>query len=63
MPRYLMDVNLPYRFSLWSTSEYVHMRDLGETWSDTEIWNYARDHDLVIISKDTDFSDRLDALA
>ncbi len=63
MPRYLMDVNLPYRFSLWSTSEYVHMRDLGETWSDTEIWNDARDHDLVIISKDTDFSDRLDALA
>ncbi len=37
----------------------MHVRDLGETWSDSQIWAYARDRDLVIVSKDTDFSDRL----
>jgi predicted nuclease of predicted toxin-antitoxin system len=58
MPRFLIDVNLPYRFSLWSGDECVHMRDIGETWTDTRIWQYARERDLVIVSKDTDFSDR-----
>ncbi len=59
MPRFLIDVNLPYQFSLWSGDDYMHVRDLGETWSDSQIWAYARDRDLVIVSKDTDFSDRL----
>ena len=58
MPRFLIDVNLPYRFVLWSGDDYTHMRDLGETWTDTQIWDHGRRHDLVIVSKDTDFSDR-----
>lgn len=59
MPRFLIDVNLPYRFALWSGDDYVHMRDLGESWTDTEVWRYAQERDLVIVSKDTDFSDRV----
>jgi predicted nuclease of predicted toxin-antitoxin system len=59
MPRFLIDVNLPYRFALWSGEEYVHMRDLGETWTDTQIWEHGRCGDLVIVSKDADFSDRV----
>jgi predicted nuclease of predicted toxin-antitoxin system len=35
------------------------MRDIGETWTDTQIWQYAREQDLIIVSKDTDFSDRV----
>lgn len=35
------------------------MRDLGETWTDTQIWEYARERDMIIVSKDTDFSDRM----
>jgi predicted nuclease of predicted toxin-antitoxin system len=58
MPRFVIDVNLPYRFALWCGDDYVHMRDLGETWTDTQIWDYGRRHDLVIVSKDADFSDR-----
>jgi len=58
MPRFLIDVNLPCRFSLWAGEGYAHMRDVGESWTDTQIWQYARDRDMVIVSKDADFSDR-----
>ena len=54
MPRFLIDVNLPFRFSLWSGDDYLHMRDLGETWTDTEVWLYAKEQDLVIVSKDAE---------
>ncbi len=58
MPNFLIDVNLPYRFSLWSGDDFEHMRDVGEDWTDTQIWGYAQERNLVIVSKDTDFSDR-----
>ncbi|WP_201219304.1 DUF5615 family PIN-like protein [Halochromatium roseum] len=59
MAQFLIDVNLPYRFALWANEDCIHMRDIGETWSDSEIWRYAREHDLIIVTKDTDFSDRI----
>lgn len=58
MARYLIDVNLPYRFSLWAGDEYIHIRDIDERMSDSEIWSYAGKHELVIVTKDVDFSDR-----
>ena len=33
--------------------------DLNRRMTDIEIWQYARNHELVIVSKDTDFSDRI----
>lgn len=57
--RFLIDANLPYRFSLWSGEDFQHMRDVGETWTDSQIWQYARSHQLIIVTKDTDFSDRV----
>jgi predicted nuclease of predicted toxin-antitoxin system len=58
MARYLIDVNLPYYFSLWHGADYVHVRDINDAWSDTQVWNHARGENLTIVSKDTDFSDR-----
>lgn len=58
MARYLIDVNLPYRFALWAGDDFVHARDLGERWSDSQLWSFARENSLVIVSKDADFSDR-----
>ena len=52
MPRFLIDVNLPYRFALWSQDDCLLMRDVGETWTDTQIWEYAKEQDLIIVSKD-----------
>jgi predicted nuclease of predicted toxin-antitoxin system len=59
MTKYLVDVNLPYRFSLWKSDEYIHQKDLGDEWTDAQIWNYARENNLTIITKDADFSNRI----
>lgn len=56
MPRYLIDVNLPYYFSLWRGSDYIHQRDIDDEWVDTRVWDYAKERNLTIVSKDSDFS-------
>lgn len=56
--RFLIDANLPYRFELWHGPAFVHVFDLDDTWADSRIWRYARENDLVIVTKDADFSDR-----
>lgn len=57
MPCFLIDANLPYRFELWRGADFQHVFDLNDEWTDAEIWRYAHEHDLVIVTKDTDFSD------
>lgn len=59
MVRYLIDVNLPYHFSLWNSPDYQHQRDINDEWSDSQIWQYAVQHNLTIVTKDTDFSNRI----
>jgi predicted nuclease of predicted toxin-antitoxin system len=58
MARFLIDVNLPYYFSLWHNAEYLHLKDFGDEWSDFEVWKYARREELTIVTKDADFSTR-----
>jgi predicted nuclease of predicted toxin-antitoxin system len=36
-----------------------HAADVGRNPSDSQLWEFARKHDLVIVSKDADFSDRI----
>ncbi|MCH9807388.1 MAG: DUF5615 family PIN-like protein [Alphaproteobacteria bacterium] len=52
-------MNLPQRFALWADGSCAFVHDLGESWSDTEIWDHAAKHDLTIVSKDSDFSSRV----
>ena len=56
MPKYLIDANLPYYFSLWNTPDFIYQKDIDDTWNDDQVWNYARQHNLIIITKDADFS-------
>lgn len=59
MNGFLFDENLPHRLTFKPSLPVVHSTSLGERPSDTTIWNYAREHSLVIVSKDADFSDRI----
>ena len=59
MPNFLIDVNLPYHFSLWKGDDYIHQKDIDDEWTDTQIWKYATDNALPIVSKDGDFSNRV----
>lgn len=56
MAKFLIDANLPYYFNLWNNSDYIHVKDLDDEWSDDIIWNYAKDTGLIIVTKDSDFS-------
>lgn len=58
-PKFLIDVNLPYYFSIWRGEEYVHQIDLGDDWTDARIWEYAESRNLTIVTKDSDFSNRM----
>ena len=37
----------------------ISVAKIGRQPSDSQIWEFARKHDLIIVSKDADFSDRI----
>ena len=51
MTKFLIDVNLPYRFSLWKGDDYIHQYDIDDEWTDTQIWDYARENNLTSLQK------------
>ncbi len=59
MAKYLIDANLPYYFELWNNPDFIHVKDLNDSWSDEVIWQYALDNNLTIITKDADFSTKV----
>ncbi len=59
MPKFLIDVNLPYYFSLWKNEDYLHQFDIDDEWPDSKIWQYAKENNLTIVTKDSDFSNRI----
>jgi predicted nuclease of predicted toxin-antitoxin system len=59
MAKFLIDINLPYHFALWNSPEFIHQKDLNSKWSDEEIWTYAKNNNLTIITKDVDFSNKI----
>lgn len=59
MPKFLIDNNLPNSFDIWKSEDFLYVRDLDPKASDTIIWNLARAQSLTIVSKDSDFTDRI----
>ena len=61
-PRLLFDQNLAHRLVKQLHGLYpgsLHVRDVGlASAGDTEIWDYAAAHGLVIVTKDDDFRQR-----
>jgi predicted nuclease of predicted toxin-antitoxin system len=59
MNGFLLDENLPSKIQFSPSLPITHVSALSKSLSDTEIWQYAKEKNLVIITKDVDFSDRL----
>ena len=57
MSKFLIDVNLPNRFSIWASEDYEHVVNIDDELKDSEIWSYAKKNNLTIVTKDSDFSD------
>jgi len=55
----LIDENLPMPTALPTELPVVHSTQLETQASDSTIWTYAAEKDLVILTKDSDFSDRI----
>lgn len=58
MNNYLVDVNLPKYFRFFNRPNFQFVSDIDLRLSDTDIWQYAIENQLVILTKDTDFYHR-----
>jgi predicted nuclease of predicted toxin-antitoxin system len=56
---FLFDENLPQNITFAATLPLTHARGLGVSVSDSTLWQHARANQLVIVSKDADFSHRM----
>ena len=59
MNHLLVDENLPTSLVGLLPVEASHARELGERLTDFQLWHHARQNDWVILTRDTDFFDRL----
>ena len=56
---FLLDENLPIRLTFSPALPVSHAREFGENPTDSELWDLAGAQQWVIVTKDTDFSDRI----
>jgi len=59
MKGFLFDQNLPARLTFKPALPIIHTAALGANPTDSELWEHAKRERLVIVSKDTDFSERI----
>jgi len=59
MKQFLIDENLPRAISFQGDFSFIHVVDFGRQMSDSEIWDYAIKNNFIIVTKDTDFYDRI----
>jgi predicted nuclease of predicted toxin-antitoxin system len=56
---FLLDENLPGGLTFTPSLPVSHALDLGANPTDSELWFHAKSRQLVIVTKDADFSDRV----
>jgi predicted nuclease of predicted toxin-antitoxin system len=59
MKGFLFDENLPNRLTFSPSLPLAPVSVIGSSPTDTQVWEHARQHELVIVTKDADFSDRI----
>jgi predicted nuclease of predicted toxin-antitoxin system len=56
---FVFDENVPRQLRFQPSLPFTHVAELGRGMTDGEIWELARLQELVIVTKDTDFSNRI----
>jgi predicted nuclease of predicted toxin-antitoxin system len=56
---FILDENIPSRFTFTPRLPVIHAGDLGQSLSDSLLWEYAKSNECVIVTKDADFSSRI----
>ena len=56
--QFLVDVNLPKRFSFFNSPLFTHIADIDAYMTDQQVWEYALENEKVILTKDADFYDK-----
>jgi predicted nuclease of predicted toxin-antitoxin system len=56
---FLFDENLPRQIEFRPSLPVIHATEIGVRCSDGRLWQFARENDLAIVSKDIDFSQRV----
>ena len=59
MKGFLFDENVPVKLTFTPRLPVQSTASLGKSPSDTSVWEHAKRARLVIVSKDTDFSNRI----
>lgn len=59
MKHLLIDENLPISLARLLPIDCSHATDLGTQASDQLLWNHARERHWVVLTRDTDFFDRI----
>ena len=57
--KYLIDENLPNCLRVWSSDDFLHVTKISKSISDKNIWNCALENKLIILTKDSDFHERI----
>lgn len=57
--KYLIDENLPDSLKVWSSKNFLHVTKIANSIADNAIWKYALENNLIIITKDSDFHERI----
>lgn len=58
MAEYVIDENLRSDLDIWSSKKFIQIIDIPGCITDSHIWNHAIDHNLIILTKHTDFYHR-----
>jgi predicted nuclease of predicted toxin-antitoxin system len=53
--KFIVDANLPRNFSFFNSEDFIHVTDIDPQMTDSELWQYAKNADLIILTKDSDF--------
>lgn len=60
MKGFLLDENVPVRLTFRPSLPVVSSAQvLGKSADDLDLWEFAKERDFVIVTKDADFSDRI----